>query len=134
MQIEGALYLKILDEHDAHIEDRERTIGAQVSELVAYERWVNEYGATVEAQHDTIERLNLRTAAMMGNIDFLNDAMAVQKKRIAELEQHLRTANREGTEMYKRGVEREATIDRLNRENDDLRATNAQLLAHFAAA
>jgi len=61
-------------------------------ELVAYERIATEYMATVDAQHTTIEQLNGRGAAMMGNIDFYHSAMAVQSARIVELEAQLAAA------------------------------------------
>lgn len=62
-------YGMLIAELEAHLEDRERTIGAQTSELVAYERWVNEYDATIGAQHDTIERLNVQLAAALATIE-----------------------------------------------------------------
>jgi len=56
--------LMVVAELEAYVEDRERTIGAQVSELVAYERWLNEFSVTVTEQHDTIGYLNGRIAEL----------------------------------------------------------------------
>ena len=50
-------------ELDAYIEDRERTIGALIGELVTYERIVNEYDATLVAQSERIQYMKLALKA-----------------------------------------------------------------------
>jgi len=58
---------------------------SDLTELITYERIVNEYSAALAAQHDTIDRQNIR-------IDWMDCVCAYQKTRIAELEMQLSAA------------------------------------------
>lgn len=66
-------YGKLIAELEAHIEDREHTINDMnhtINDMSGtYERLVSVCSATLDAQHETIERLQAQLAAALATIE-----------------------------------------------------------------
>lgn len=99
---EGLFYRAKCAELEAYLEARERTVNALSGELSTYERIVTEYMATVNAQHDTIKRLDDGLAA---EIFKRNSRIAELEEQNAWLQAQLSAANA----VFGHTVEDEAT-------------------------